>query len=75
MEIKAHLASIASAFASVLPHLATKADLNDVKVELKAEIRSVTAEVHAREASLPKWLIGTLIASVALAFTIAKLVA
>jgi hypothetical protein len=66
-EIRVHLASIAA----ILPHLATKADVNELRVEISA----VRTAVHAREASQLKWLIGTLIASVALACTIAKLVA
>jgi uncharacterized small protein (DUF1192 family) len=74
-DIKAQLASIASVITSVLPHLATKADVNELKAELKAEIGDLRAEVHAREASLLKWLIGTVIASMALACTIARLVA
>lgn len=65
-EIKAQVASIVS----ILPHLATKADVN----ALKADISAVRVEVHARESSLLKWLIGTLIASVAFACTIAKLI-
>lgn len=73
-EIKAQLASIASIISSVMPHLATKADVNELKAELKADISELRAEVHAREASLLRWLIGTLIASVALACTIAKVV-
>lgn len=73
-EIKAQVAGIASTIASVMPHLATKADVNELKAELKADISELRAEVHARESSLLKWLIGTLIASVALACTIAKLV-
>jgi len=74
-DIKAQLASIASVITSVLPHLATKADVDELKAELKAEIGDLSAEVHAREASLLKWLIGTVIASMALACTIARLVA
>lgn len=62
-DIKAQVAGIASIIASAMPHLATKADINALR-----------SAVHAREASLLKWLIGTLIASVALACTIAKFV-
>lgn len=69
-EIKAQVAGMASVIASVMPHLATKADVN----ALKADINALRAEVHAREASLLKWLLGTLIASMALACTIAKFV-
>jgi hypothetical protein len=70
-EIKAQVASLASVITSVMPHLATKADIN----ALKAEIKELRSEFYAREALQLKWLIGTLIASVALACTIAKLVA
>jgi len=69
-DIRIQLASIASVITSVIPHPATKADVN----ELRAEIAGVRAEVHAREALLLTWLIGTLIASMALACTIAKVV-
>jgi chromosome segregation ATPase len=69
-EIKAQLASISSLLSSVLPHLATKADIN----ALKGEISDLRSEFYAREALQLKWLIGTLIASMALACTIAKLV-
>jgi hypothetical protein len=69
-DIRAQVAGIASIIASVMPRLATKADVN----ALKADINALRSEVHARESSLLKWLIGTLIASVALACTIAKLV-
>ena len=59
-EIRALVASIAA----VMPHLATKADINQLR-----------SEFYSRESLQLKWLIGTLIASVALACTIAKLVA
>jgi hypothetical protein len=62
-EIRAQVASIASVLTSVMPHLATKADINELR-----------SEFCAREALQLKWLIGTLITSVALACTIAKLV-
>lgn len=65
-DMRAQVASIAS----VIPHLATKADVSAIK----ADINGLRAEVHARESSLLKWLIGTLIASVALACTITKLI-
>jgi peptidoglycan hydrolase CwlO-like protein len=70
-DLKVQVASIASVITSIMPHLATKADIN----ELKADINELKSEFYAREALQLKWLIGTLIASVALACTIAKLVA
>lgn len=63
-EIKAQVASIAA----VIPHLATKADVS----ALKADISELRVEVHARESLYLRWLLGTLIASMALACTIAK---
>ena len=65
-DIRAQVTGMASA----MPYLATKADINAVK----ADVNAVKAEVHAMESSLLKWLIGTLIAGVALACTIAKLI-
>lgn len=65
-DIKAQVAGITS----VMPHLATKADIN----ALKADINALRSDVHARESSSLKWLIGTLIASMALACTLAGLI-
>ena len=62
---------LAASIAAVLPQLATKADVKELRVEI-GELRS---EFYVREALQLKWLIGTLITSVALACTIAKLVA
>jgi hypothetical protein len=64
VDIKAQVARLTSLITSVIPHLATKADINQLR-----------SEFYSREALQLKWLIGTLIASVALACTIAKLVA
>lgn len=55
------------AIAVTLPHLATKADLKGETGELKAEIRAV-------ETSIITWIIGIIIATAGLAFTIAKFV-
>jgi hypothetical protein len=55
------------AITSVLPHLATKAELCRVEGSLKAEINSL-------ETRIIKWLIGTVIASTSLAFVIARFV-
>jgi Mg2+ and Co2+ transporter CorA len=67
------------AVTAVLPHLATKADLTSVKTEIKEEVRSVRAEVqtlradmHSLETSIVKWIIGTAIATTAVALSIAK---
>jgi hypothetical protein len=52
-----------SAILAVIPHLATKADLMDLR-----------ASVAAMETSIIKWIIATTLATGVLAFTIAKFV-
>jgi hypothetical protein len=59
-----------SAILAVIPHLATKADVADVR----AEVVQVKADVAATETAIIKWIIATVLASTALAFTIAKFV-
>jgi hypothetical protein len=51
------------AIKATLPHLATKADMNGVKSDLSA-----------LETRLIRWLVGTTLAAVSAAFTIAKFV-
>jgi len=53
----------ACAILAIIPHLATKADVADVK-----------ADVAAVETTIIKWIVATVLASAALAFTIAKFV-
>src|ERR1700674_1617333 len=57
------LRSQVSAILAIVPHLARKADVADVK-----------ADVAAVEAVIIKWIVATVLASAALAFTIAKFV-
>ena len=57
-----------NAIKATLPHLATKADLNEVK----SEINAVKADIHALEARMIRWIVGTTIAAISVAFTIAK---
>ena len=57
------LRSQVSTILAVIPHLATKADVADVK-----------ADVAAVETTIIKWIVATVLASAALAFTIAKFV-
>lgn len=52
-----------SAIKATLPHLATKADVNEVK-----------GEINALETRIIRWIVGTTIAAAAVAFTIAKFV-
>jgi len=57
------LRSQVSAILAIIPHLATKADVADAK-----------ADVAALETVIKKWIVATVLASAALAFTIAKFV-
>ena len=66
-EIRADVAGLAAA----IPHLATKADIAAAKVD----IADVRAAVSGVEASLIKWIVGTLLAVTIVAFTIARYVA
>jgi hypothetical protein len=57
------LRSQVSAILAIIPHLATKTDVADVR-----------ADVAALETAIIKWIVATVLASTALAFTIAKFV-
>jgi hypothetical protein len=56
------------AILAIIPHLATKADVADIPH------LATKADVAAVEAAIIKWIIATVLASAALAFTIAKFV-
>jgi hypothetical protein len=64
------LRSQVSAILAIIPHLATKADVADVS----AAVGQVKADVAAVETAIVKWIVATVLASAALAFTIAKFV-
>ena len=64
------LKSQVSAILAIIPHLATKADVADVRTA----VGQVKADVAAVETAIIKWIIATVLASAALAFTIAKFV-
>jgi len=61
--LKSALKSEVSAIRATIPHLATKADVMDV--------RTAVADLETR---IIKWIIATVLASAGLAFTIAKFV-
>lgn len=70
---------VVSAIKGALPHLATKADVNDLKADvsaIKATLPHLAskADLSALETRVIRWLVGTMIASVSAAFTIAKFV-
>jgi hypothetical protein len=64
------LRSQVSAILAIIPHLATKADVADVR----AGVGQVKADVAAVETAIIKWIVATVLASAALTFTIAKFV-
>lgn len=77
---------------ATLPHLATKAELADLKTELKGEIGGLRAELKAdigrldariervdgniarMEVALIRWVVGSTVAGIGVAFTAARLV-
>ena len=64
------LRSQVSAILAIIPHLATKADVADVRTA----VGQVKADVAAVETGIVKRIVATVLASAALAFTIAKFV-
>ena len=75
-----------SALKAGFAHLATKADLNELKADVgaikatlphlatKAEINGVRADINALETRMIRWLVGTTIAAASVAFTVARFV-
>ncbi len=53
---------------------ATKADLFVTKAELKEEIDALRAEIHQMEARLTRWMVGTILAGMVAAATLASLI-
>jgi hypothetical protein len=64
------LRSQVSGILALIPHLATKADVAD----LKAAVTQVKVDVASLETKMIKWIISTVLTSTALAFSIAKFV-
>jgi hypothetical protein len=64
---------------AVLPHLATREDLKQVEADVSA-VKAVLphlatrADINALEAKIIRWMIGLVIASGTLAFSVAKFV-
>jgi hypothetical protein len=68
-----------SAILATVPHLATRADVSDVrsavaelKAEMSSEFGSLRAGMAARETAFVKWMIATVLAAGGLALTLAK---
>ena len=71
--VETHVSELKSQVSAILAnisHLATKADVADVR----AAVGQVKADVAAVETAIIKWIVATVLASAALAFTIAKFV-
>ena len=52
-----------SGLTGAMPHIATKADVNEVETT-----------IHKVESTMVRWMVGTILAAAALAFAIAKFV-
>jgi hypothetical protein len=51
-------------FDTILPMLATKADLAELRAELKAEIRAESAKMIAESTKMMRWVAATLVTMV-----------
>lgn len=60
------LTKLETQFETVIPTLATKVDIGDVR----SEISSVRAEIHKSTSDIVKWIVGTALAMFALGLTI-----
>lgn len=67
----AEIRSDVAGLTAVVPHLATKADIADVKTS----VSDVKGNISSLESSLIRWIVGTALAVAVLAFTIARYVA
>lgn len=69
-DLKVQVGSIAAQ----LPHLATKAEISDLKATTSAQIGDLKAAISEAKTSVVQWVVGTTIAAAGIAFAIAKLV-
>ena len=60
-----------TAIEATLPTFATKADVQSLRAEMKAEFGELKADLHAREARLIKWIAGMVVAGAAAAAGVA----
>ena len=68
------LKSQVSGIVAILPHLATKADVADVRTDVAQLKGELGAAISGLETRIIKWIVATLLTSTGLAFTIAKFV-
>ena len=76
-DIQKTVIELRSKLDATLPHLATKAELESVRVEVESvrvevesvrvEVASVRVEMHSLRGDMVKWVVGTLIAGIAAA--------
>ena len=64
--METRLTKLETQFETVIPTLATKVDIGDVR----SEISSVRAEIHKSTSDIVKWIVGTAIAMLALGLTV-----
>jgi hypothetical protein len=62
-----------SSIAAAVPRLATKADFKNELAEVRTEISKLKVDIASMEPKIINWLIPTVLASIGVAFTIAKL--
>ena len=53
-----------------LPYLATKADVESLRTDLKTEVGSLRADMYRMEARLIKWMVGGIAAMTVISSTI-----
>ena len=68
------LKSQVSGILAILAHLATKADVADVRTDVAQLKGEMWAAISGLETRIIKWIVATLLTSTGLAFTIAKFV-
>jgi hypothetical protein len=67
--MEARLTKLEAQFETVIPTLATKADLESVRTDfaalrgdLRTDMEEIRADIHKRDASLSKWMLSTTLA-------------
>jgi hypothetical protein len=77
-EILKRLGSVETQVAAILatiPHLATKADLGEVKTmiaDTKTMVADVKTQMASKEAAMIKWIVATVLTTAGVAFGLAK---
>lgn len=72
--IEVSVSEIKTQLTTILPHLATKAEVEKLRAEMNTGFGALRADNSALETKIIKWLIATVIAWAGLAFTLVKFV-